>query len=407
MFNKLYSVYLLSLTSGILSGFSKFGVSMWLKFSNVDIVALNIFGLMLMPYSLKVFWMPFIGYIGVKFGNYGGKKSLMILLDFLLFIMTAMLYWVNVSHLYLLTIYFFIYSCLITTRESIAIGYQIDFFDKSQIGKMEGKVNMFYHTGFWIGGPGILIFSDYLPWNVVFLIFSGALLMSFVAMLFIENSENLEEARVSFSEKFITPYYDLIKKNRQHWLALVCFLSFYKLQDRLLMGNLSYYFIDLGHDKHDIIVNKLLGVLSLIAGGFLSSACFRYFNYRLTMLIGIVFHASICASLVVQSSFMVKSYAFFYCVTVLEKIARGFQANIFFSYQTFFCSKQYAVSQITLLLALERLTSSIFSVYSGFIIKQLGWMNFFVFSFIGIVPAVLSLRRLPQVENDGKNSEKN
>lgn len=400
MISSLYSVYLLSFVCGIYSGFSKFGLSMWLKFSNMDIISLSIFSIMLLPYSLRIFWMPFLENIKFSIAKFGLQKSVLIVLDFFIVLMSFLLIFIDINHLIFLTAYFFMYSVLISTREAFAIGYQLSFFDKTQIGIIEGKVNMFYHIGFWLGGPALLLLSNKYTWPTLFLGFSCILFSLFILTFFIQNNEIKERKVRSFSEKFIIPYKNLIQEHANYLWYLLIFLACYRFQDRMLMGNLNYYFIDLGHTKEDMVFNKALGVLSMIIGGFFSSYCVKRMKYKLTLMMGILLHSLISLVLIFQAYFMQKSFFIFYFISIFEKFARGFQANIFFSYQMTFCSKEFSISQVSILLAIEKLTGSIFYIYVGYIVEYYGWMTFFIFSFVGIIPAVLSLTKLPEIEKE-------
>ena len=178
-------------------------------------------------------------------------------------------------------------------------------------------------------------------------------------------------------------------------------MTLYRMQDRLLIGVTNYFFVDLGFSQH-FIFGKTLGIISSIMGGLLGSLCVKKYGYKKALVIGILGHVGASSLLLAQSILLPTSHALFYLIMFCEKFTRGFEATIFFTYQMIFCSKYFVVSQYSILIALDRLSGTIVSSASGYIIHSYGWNIFFLFSFFGTIPSLWFLRKLP---NDASKVE--
>ena len=110
---------------------------------------------------------------------------------------------------------------------------------------------------------------------------------------------------------------------------------------------------------------------------------------------GLIGHAMASTLFLLQSMVWPKSVLLFYIIMIVEKFSRGFEATIFFTYQMIFCTKYYVLQQFAMLAALEKLTGSLISSLSGYIISGYGWNFFFLISFIGSLPSLFFLKKLP------------
>lgn len=395
---------LLSLVSGIHSGIIKFSFGLWLKNYDMHIIYLGLFNLILLPYSLKIFWLPFLENINFsKFikklrlpFNFGHRKSCLILFEMMIIFITASFYFINPIKIkiYHLIFYSTIYAAIMATKEAMVIAYQMENMEAQERGAKEGKINIAYQTGFWIGGVGLFQLATTYSWKTVFLIFSLVLSILFIFSLLIKDSISEIKKSKGFVAKFLDPYKNLLEHNKKILSSLIIFMILYRLQDRLLMANLNYFFIDLGF-KNQFISAKTIGIGFTILGGLASSWLVKKRGYKKTLKIGLIGHAMASTMFLLQSMVFPKSVLLFYIIIIVEKFIRGFEATTFFTYQMIFCTKYYVLQQFSMLVALERLSGSLISSVSGYIINGFGWNFFFLISFFGSLPSLLFLKKLP------------
>lgn len=420
-FNTFHSLLLLAFNSGIQSGIIRVSFTLWLKSCGMGIAHLALFNLITLPASFKVFWLPIMESLNLKeiFASFsysssqyskqnmfGHRKLWILLLDALIVLMTLSLCLLQPQYqtIKLLLPYATLFSAIITSRESMAIAYQMETIKKEDLGPLEGKINAFQQTGFWISSYLIFSLSSYITWQFLFFCVAVILALCLVLTLFISESTVKHIHTKTFKEKFIEPYKDLINQNKHILIPMILFMTLYRLQDRLLTSVTSYFFIDLGFGQH-FIFGKTLGLGSAVFGGFLGSYCVKRFNYKQSLVIGMVGHIMASSLLLVQSIWFPTSHVLFYVITLSEKFTRGFEATIFFTYQMLFCNKQYAVAQYSILAALDRISSTLIASLSGYLISYFGWNWFFIFSFVATVPSLLFLRKLPDGEKSTESTK--
>jgi len=391
----------LSLVSGIHSGVIHFSFGVWLKESGVHIIYLGLFNLIFLPFCLKMFWVPFLENRTKFFKHFENRKGFLILFELLISIFTYGLYWINpatISIQYLM-IFGICYAALIATKEALAIAYQMETIKSNKWGSSEGKVMSAFYIGFWIGGILLFSLASFISWNNLFLILSGLLFSFFVMTIFIPESRSHIKSETMIQNRtkrnlFIEPYKELIQRNKKILLPLILFIALYRLQDRLLMSVTNYFFIDLAFSKTEFLIGKTLGIICMILGGVLGSLSVKKKGYKWTMKFGMFWHG-LAASLFLIQSLVPKSHVLFYFTMFFEKITRGFEGSVFFTYQMIFCSKYFIMTQLSMLLALDKITGLTLGSVSGYIVHIFGWSWFFGFSFIGMIPAMLFLRKLP------------
>lgn len=425
--NKFRSLLVLSCTCGIQNGILKFSFMMWLKESGMNIVYLGLFNLIFLPYSFKIIWMPiiensnlekifynFLKKIGLKnLANktkFAHRKISIIFLQLFIILFTISFVFINPMqvNIYLLIAYITIYAAFIFTNESMVIAYQMETIKANNLGASEGKVNAAYQFGFWIGSVVLFGLTSFISWNMLFLYF--AILFSFLLILifFIEDSVSNIKKSQTFKEKFLEPYHNLIKHNKDIIISLVLFICFYRMQDKLLASVTNYFFMDLGF-KNQFLPGKTIGIGSMVLGGLFGSWLVKKLGYKKTLLLGLLGHGLASSLFLVQSMLFPKSHLLFYIIIIAEKFTRGFEATIFFTYQMIFCTKHFITQQFSIFVAIDRLAGSLISSISGYIINSYGWNIFFIFSFFGALPALFFLGNLPDkakiLENDENKLE--
>lgn len=407
-FNSFISVFILSVTSGIHSGMTKFAFTLWLKSCGVDIIHLALFSLTFLPDSLKMLWLPFLENLRLdtllkrilrrKKRIMSHRKIWLILLEVVIIFFTFSFCFIQPKQydIHHLMLYVAIYCAFLATKEAMTIAYNMEMIKAKNWGKLEGKINAGFQTGFWLGGIFLFSLSHYFEWSQLFLGVTIVLIISLILTLFIQDSVTHQKTTQvkSLKEVFIEPYKDLIARNKHILFSLVAFMVLYRMQDRLLMSVTNYFFVDLGF-ANQFLFGKTIGIAATIFGGLLGSFCVKKYGYKKALIIGIVGHVAASLLLLLQSIWLPKSYSLFYIIMFCGKFTRGFEATIFFTYQMIFCSKYFIVSQYSILIALEKLSGTLVSSLSGYIIAWYGWNIFFIFSFFGTIPSLWFLKKLP------------
>ncbi len=403
------SFYFLSFITGIHNGFLKTAVNLWLYDIGVNIINLGLFNIVALPGALRMFWMPFIDLLNIKFLSFQVKKTLLIIFEFCILILFVIFFMFisfancDGNSLYFLvtlgSLLFLIYS-FVVTKETLAISYQFELLDAHKNIRVQGKISGFYNFGVWGSGALLIFLKKFFSWNILFLYFVIFLFFGFLMHFFIKDiiskknilknqQTNPEETKPTVKESFL----ELFNQNKNQTIYLIGFIVFYRLQDKLIMAMSVYFFLSQGFTNQDLSLGKTVGVFLMTIGGIIASHLMKTIDYRKGILLGMFAHALSCLFFIVNIFYMHNFYLF-YATILLEKFSRGFEGTIFFSYQRFFCSSRFLISQIGWLNTFDKISSSFIGLFSGIIVFYLGWLNFFLLTFIGIVPALYCLSKL-------------
>jgi len=202
-------------------------------------------------------------------------------------------------------------------------------------------------------------------------------------------------------EKFLDPYKDLVKKNKKHLISLISFIVLYRLQDRVLMSLSNYFLLDCNASKLDFSLGKTIGIFMAILGGLGASYFVKQFKYKKTLLFGMVLNAVLFVLFMAQAYFP-SNILLYYCVMISEKLIRGFEGNVFFTYQLLFCNIQYAMVQSSMLFALDKFFGTFISIFAGYIVIKFGWVFLFICSFLLTLSSLMFLNKLPNSIEDIK-----
>ncbi len=262
----------------------------WLRSENVDLKTIGFFGLVLLPFSFKYLWAPFLDrYVPPFLGRRRG--------------------WMLVSQIGLLI--FMISLALFHPQQDIQlilyVGLAIGFFSASQDIVLDayrrellpdnelGLGNSFYANayrvaGFIPGGLG-LILADYIPWSAVFVGISLFMLVGIVHTFMIAEIDTRVSPPKSLQEAVIEPFKEFfLRDGFKSGLLILLFIFFYKFGDTVATALITPFYLDVGFSKTIIgTVVKLVGLWSMLLGGFVGGlAMYRMGINRALWVFGVV-----------------------------------------------------------------------------------------------------------------------
>jgi PAT family beta-lactamase induction signal transducer AmpG len=410
--NRYLSVGFVSFVCGIQAGLIRSALTICLIDQGVNIAHLGFANLIFLPMTARVLWMSWFDTKDCNLFGYERKKNWLITLDFIIaififFLSLLILYSTMLTAFYFTLIYLMLLVGFITTKESVGYGYQLDLLNAIERGKYSGVFSALWHIGFWISGAFLIWLSQFYNWSIIFCALAIIFfILAFAQMLIVNSTNSVVASSKSLYEQFIDPYLDFAARHKAILFSLFCFVALYRLQDRILMPMTTPFFLTFcGFSKSDLAFTKTIATFFTIVSSMLSGHVIHAFGYRFALIVGLLAHTATCLLFIVQCSFP-KSYLIFYAILLLEKLMRGFEANVLFVYQMLFCSGKYGSSQISILSTFDKLLGTLSPAYIGLFITYFGWMNFFIFSFIGVIPALLFLRKLPCSEEEIKQLDK-
>ena len=363
----------------------------WFSSEEVDLSKIGIFSLVLIPYSLKFLWAPFVDQVKLPFAEHFGRKKLWGLLSQLI----VMLLLLALSYTHPASQIWYIFAlCLGIT---FAAATQDIVIDALRIDTLEGdsltQGTTLYQVGARLGQlaavAGMLLLSGYVAWKSAYQISILLILIGFISMLCVQE-HNKDRPHISFNNLIVKPFVALMEQS--DFGTLCAFIVAYRLCNCML-GPMAYPFYEkIGFTAEQVaVVSSTFGVFITMLGVFLGGLLLLKFKFRplLFWLGSIEVLTSISfAILAVIGPEIVP----FFIVIFFDNILAGMGAAVWVVYLSCFCCRQFSGTQYAFLSALNMIPLSIIAGASGLLAEIMGWPLFFVFTGWLMIPALWMIR---------------
>jgi len=241
----------------------------WLRSENVDLKTIGFFSVVMLPYSFKYLWAPFLDrYIPPFLGR---RRGWMMISQVLLLIsMVACAVLKPAVDIQFVIYVGFAVGAFSATQDIVLDAYRRELLPDNELGLGNSfYANAYRVAGFIPGGLG-LILADFMPWSMVFIIISLFMFVGIIHTLMIDEIEADITPPKSLKEAVIEPFNDFFKRDGvKGGLLILSFIFFYKFGDIVATALITPFYIDVGFSKSVIgTVAKIVGLWSMILGGF-------------------------------------------------------------------------------------------------------------------------------------------
>ncbi len=241
----------------------------WLRTSQIDLKTIGFLGLVMLPYSFKYLWAPFLDRYVPPF--LGRRRGWMMISQILMFISMIFLIMFDPQR----HIKYIIYIGLIIGFFSATQDIVLDAYRRELLPDRElGLGNSFYANAYRISGfvPGSLglILADHLSWSTSFIIISLFMFISIIHTVLIKEIDQGITPPETLKEAVIGPFRDFfVKDGTKTGVFILLFIFFYKFGDVMATALITPFYIDVGFSMTVIgTVAKIVGLWAMIIGGF-------------------------------------------------------------------------------------------------------------------------------------------
>ncbi|KAF8818994.1 MFS transporter [Rickettsia endosymbiont of Cardiosporidium cionae] len=393
--NKNLTIFILGVISGIPLAIILVSVVAWLQEAKVDIAIITSFTLSRIPYSLKFFWAHIINYYKIPLLCYvGQRKSWMLLsmliIGMLIYIMGTLDPKNSLLEIYLINLLLGITSA---TFDIVYDTYRIEFAEQHSSQILSSTHSVFGHKfGMIITCAGSMYLADIYDWSSSFTIFS--ILYTSCTIYVFSIRENNIYNRYYFSKtisikNIFAPFKEFfIRKNS--WLTLLS-VFFFKLGESMLYVILTPFYLTIGFNKSQIAsITHLYGFVATILGIYFTSYMIKKLQYFNTLIIsGII--QSVAHIMYIWLNHIGNNLLALVITVTIENFASAMGATSFVAYLSNLCNKKYSTVQYALFSSTSSILNGTVVMYSGVLLKYIGWDYYFLFTMILAFPSILLL----------------
>ncbi len=399
---------------GIASGLPLFLVSKtlqaWLTKAGVDLGVIGAFSLVSLPYSLKFLWAPLLDRYHLPY--LGRRRGWLLLWQGLLFLSILGLtflqpdgfgavtacgdWWCQLTSQLgsLIKSPFFLVALLIafcSASQDITVdAYRTEILKEEEMGAGAAIFVLGYRFALVITGGLAFALAGQVAWGIVYRWLAPLMLIGIIITLLAPAEEPLNSFP-SLSNYFIEPLGEFLQ--RPGWWLILLFVMVYKVGDGVV-GNMSVPFLlgenGLGADEAQIGIIQSVGLVSTIlgtlAGG--SGVSRMGINRSLWVFGGLQAVSNFSYALLAWAG---NNLAGIFVAINLENFCGGLGTAAFTAFLMSLCHRQFTATQYALLSSLFAVSRDILVAPGGEIVKTIGWLNFFLASFLISLPGLVLL----------------
>jgi PAT family beta-lactamase induction signal transducer AmpG len=409
-------VWLLGLMSGFTIMITGNTLNFWLSIEELDIRTIGIFAIVTLPYALNFIWAPIFDIVKIPvLDKFFGQRlswviALQVFLSAAIYLMSKFNPTEEIIHVACAAI---LVSFLASSQDAALGGIRSELVKKEDQIAISGMYIFGYRIGMVMSNAGAIFISQYMSWNLVYELFSLIVIIFPILLILLsshikpapfkfddshnlifENNKNKFKSFIAILSKITKPIGDT------KYIALILvFLVLYRLPDNFISMMINPFLLHIGYPAVTIATaGKLFGTISALIGGLLGSYIMRKRNVFDSLLLFGSIHAVAHILFVVQDIYGQNIYLLF-IVTGFESISGGITMTAYIAFIATLCEGKFRSTQYAFFSSMMGLSRSIFPALSGYMVANLGWTIFFLFTTIATVPALIIILYLEKIHN--------
>ncbi|WP_243324191.1 MFS transporter [Geothrix sp. SG200] len=361
----------------------------WMTDEKLSLATIGLFSFVTLPYSLKVFWAPFLDRFSLP--GLGRRRGWMLVMQAGMALALARLA-LTQPHLDLLRVVVLALAVAVTSATfDIAVdAWRAEALDQKHLGLGNSIHIAAYRVAMLVSGGLALILADKLGWRATYLAMAGLTVLGMIGTWMAENTDAVARAPRTLREAISGPLKDLLQ--RRGIAYLLAFAVFYKLGDWLAESmTIPFLLRGMGFTKTEIgFVQKTTAMVAIILGGLLGGWMLTRMSLRKALWIcGFVQAGSILGFWTI--SLLGRHLPLLVAANTLENLAYGMGGSAFAALLMGACNRSYTGTQYALFSALMALPRTLFAGLTGFMADWYGWKLYFPVCAAAAIPGLLLL----------------
>jgi PAT family beta-lactamase induction signal transducer AmpG len=382
----------------------------WLTEGNVSRSTIGFFAWIGITYSTKVLWAPVVDSIRVPFltNILGQRRSWMLIGQIGIASGLVLMSLIGPSDLLTLSFCAFLVAFSSATQDVAIDAFRIESAEPEHQGAMSAAYVFGYRLALLVAGAGALYLAEYFSWTITYIVMASLMLVGVVTVLLVVEPNRqadlfpLELSAIGLGRWFtgavVGPFVDFFSRNGKVAFIILLFISVFRLSD-IAMGIMANpFYLDMGYSKTEIAnVAKVFGFFMSIAGSFICGVLVVKWGLMRPLLIGAV-AVALTNLLFASLSVLEPKVSYLAIVISADNISGGFAATAFIAYLSSLTNRAYTATQYALFSSLMTLPGKFISGFSGLVVDNFGYFEFFVVAAILGIPAILLVVWLSRYE---------
>lgn len=386
---RLTAILIFGFASGLPLALTGATLQAWFTQAHIDLKTIGALSLIGIPYTLKFLWAPLMDH--PVFSAFGRRKSWILMTQALL---VASLFWLSqldpstqaksIGMVALLVAFF-------SASQDISINaYTTDVLRPEERGLGAAYTVLTYRFALLVSGGLALILADQVGFRLTYLFMTGLMALLMFSTYFAPSIKDSMLPSGSLYQMMKEGFSDLLQRDKI--IIIFLFIMFYKFGDALALSLMTNFLLQgLGFSLTEIgVAYKLVSMVAMIVGGLVGGMILtRSSLYVALLYFGLA--QAISNLMFAVLAYVGKSTGLMIISVFIENFCSGLSTAALLAFIMSICHRQYTASQFALFSAVASLGRVFLGPVAAMIVKELGWVQFYVWSFVLCVPGLLLL----------------
>ena len=382
----------------------------WLTEGDVSRSTIGFFAWIGITYSTKVLWAPVVDSIPIPFltKTLGQRRSWMLIGQMGIALGLVLMSLIGPSDLLILSCCAFLVAFSSATQDVAIDAFRIESAEPEYQGAMSAAYVFGYRLALLIAGAGALYLAEYFSWTIAYITMATLMLVGVITVILVAEPDRQSESfqlelspiglRRWFTRAVAGPFVDFFSRNGKVAFIILLFIAVFRLSD-IAMGIMANpFYLDMGYTKIEIAnVAKVFGFFMSIAGSLICGVLVVKWGLMRPLFIGAV-AVSITNLLFASLSVLEPKVSYLAIVISADNLSGGFAATAFIAYLSSLTNRAYTATQYALFSSLMTLPGKFISGFSGLVVDNFGYFEFFVVAAMLGIPAILLVVWLSRYE---------
>ena len=425
---KVLSMLFLGFTAGLpfLLVFST--LSAWLTEAGTSRSVIGFFSWIGITYSIKFFWAPVIDRLPLPMLTHllGKRRSWMLLAQTGIAVgLVGMAMTDPVTQITQLALFALLVAFSSATQDVSIDAYRIEVVKVELQGAMAAMYILGYRVALLVAGAGAFYLAEFRSWTEAYYVMAILMSVGVVTVLLIKEPKHKTSAETIMREQrvidflennahlpdklknvgawiigaVICPFTDFFQRNGSLAIVILLFISMFRISDIAMGVMANPFYLDLGFSKTEIAnVSKIFGFFVSIFGALLGGLLVVRYGIMRPLLLGAILVATTNLLFAVMSE-VTPSLALLAMVISADNLSGGLAGGVFIAYLSSLTNTSYTATQYALFSSLMTLVPKFLGGFSGVIVENYGYFNFFIYASIIGIPAILLVLYLMRQRN--------
>lgn len=366
-------------------------MSAWFSRTGLDIKAIGLFGLVGFPYIWKFLWSPFMDRFHMPF--LGRRRGWMLVTQVMLLLLICSFgFFSPLTELGTIIVLAGLMAFVSASQDIV-----IDAYRREMLGEvMQAPGTAVYVNSYKLSqlvpASLALILTDYMDWQMVFIVVGLFMLPGIVTTCLIKEPAIYGAPPKDLQDAVVLPFKEFLsRKGISQAVLILLFIFLYKLGDSMATALATPFYVSLGFTLKQIgLVGKNAGLWASLAGGVLGAVWMVHTGVNR----GLWVFGALQALAILGFALLAKvglSVWMLGLVIGVEAFAVGLGTAAFTAYIANTTDPRYTATQFALFTSLAAVPRTFINASTGFIVAQVGWFDFFLICFALALPGMMLL----------------